>query len=68
MEDNNKTTKSQGLGDDVAKLASAMRLDVAANKVAKAMGKKDCGCKKRQAKLNKMFPYDKNENTSNEQG
>lgn len=25
--------------------------------VAKAMGRKDCGCKKRQEKLNQMFPY-----------
>jgi hypothetical protein len=68
MEDTNKTTESQGFGDDVAKLASAMRLDVAANKIANAMGKKDCGCKKRQEKLNQMFPYNKNENTTNEQG
>lgn len=68
MEDTNKNTESQGFGDDVAKLASAMRLDVAANKIANAMGKKDCGCKKRQEKLNQMFPYNKNENTTNEQG
>lgn len=68
MEDNNKVTKSEGFGDDVAKLASAMRLDIAANKIAKAMGKKDCGCKKRQEKLNQAFPYNKNENTNNEQG
>lgn len=61
----NKKTESQGLGDDVAKLASAMRLDVAANKIANAMGKKDCGCKKRQKKLNNMFPYNKNENPEN---
>jgi hypothetical protein len=67
MEDTNKVTKSQGLGDDVAKLASAMRLDVAANKVAQAMGKKECGCKKRQEKLNQMFPYSKNENTNDGQ-
>lgn len=64
----NKTTKSQGLGDDVAKIAAAMRLDIAANRIAKAAGKKDCGCKKRQEKLNQMFPYNKNENPSNEQG
>lgn len=64
----NKKTESQGLGDDVAKLASAMRLDVAANRIANAMGKKDCGCKKRQEKLNNMFPYNKNENTTDEQG
>jgi len=64
MEDN-KVTKSEGFGDDVAKLASAMRLDIAANKIAKAMGKKDCGCKKRQEKLNQAFPYNKNENPEN---
>jgi hypothetical protein len=29
--------------------------------VAKAMGHKDCGCKKRQEKLNKMFPYNNGE-------
>jgi hypothetical protein len=65
MSDTNKTTQSQGFGDDVAKLASAMRLDVAANKIANAMGKKDCGCKKRQEKLNQMLPYNKNENPEN---
>jgi len=64
MEENKKTV-SQGLGDDVAKVASAMRLDVAANRIAKSMGKKDCGCKKRQEKLNQMFPYNKNENPEN---
>ena len=64
MEENKKTV-SQGLGDDVAKVASAMRLDVAANRIAKSMGKKGCGCKKRQEKLNQMFPYNKNENPEN---
>jgi len=64
MEENKKTV-SQGLGDDVAKIASAMRLDVAANRIAQSMGKKDCGCKKRQEKLNQMFPYNKNENPEN---
>ena len=41
--------KSRGLGDTVAK-------------VTKAFGVKPCGrCKKRQQKLNEMFPYkDKN--------
>jgi len=68
MESNKKVTKSEGFGDDVAKLASAMRLDVAADRIAKAMGKKDCGCKKRQESLNNRFPYNKNENTNNEQG
>lgn len=38
--------KSKGLGDTVAK-------------ITKAVGIKPCGkCKKRQARLNKMFPYE----------
>lgn len=39
--------KSQGFGDTIAKLT-------------KAVGIKPCGgCKKRQQKLNEMFPYKK---------
>lgn len=65
-QDNNTEKKSQGLGDDIAKITKAMRLDVAAENVAKAMGKKDCGCKKRQKKLNDMFPYKNADQTNNE--
>ena len=45
----NHTCKSRGLGDTVAK-------------ITQAVGVKPCGkCKKRQQKLNEMFPYkDKN--------
>ena len=50
-------SKSKGLGDDVKKITSAMKLDILAEKVAQSIGKSDCGCSKRQAKLNKMFPY-----------
>jgi len=40
--------RSKGLGDTIAK-------------VTKAVGIKPCGgCKKRQEKLNKMFPYENN--------
>lgn len=49
--------RSQGFGDDFEKVAKAMRLDKVANQVASAMGKEDCGCKKRKEALNKMFPY-----------
>jgi hypothetical protein len=39
--------KSDGLGDTIAN-------------ITKAIGIKPCGgCKKRQAKLNKLFPYNK---------
>ena len=50
---------SKGLGDDVAKLASVIRLDKLAAQIAKGLGKKDCGCNDRQAWLNKKVPYNK---------
>tara|TARA_R100000458_G_C8277993_1_gene253813 strand:+ start:6243 stop:6656 length:414 start_codon:yes stop_codon:yes gene_type:complete len=44
--------KSRGLGDTIAK-------------ATKAVGIKPCGkCKKRQAKLNKMFPYKDGKNSA----
>tara|TARA_R110000824_G_scaffold101998_3_gene242076 strand:- start:413 stop:574 length:162 start_codon:yes stop_codon:yes gene_type:complete len=46
-----KLTKSKGLGDTIAKITKATGL----NKLAP----RDCGCKKRQSKLNKIFPYKK---------
>ena len=49
--------KSKGLGDDVAKLTSAVRLDRLAELIANKLGKDDCGCSERQEKLNKIFPY-----------
>lgn len=53
------STESKGLGDTIAKITKATGLDKAADKVAKAMGKEDCGCGKRQEALNKAFPYKK---------
>jgi len=50
-------SKSKGLGDDIKKITSATKLDIIAEKIATAIGKKDCGCGKRQEKLNKLFPY-----------
>ncbi len=49
--------KSKGLGDDIAKLTSAVRLDKLAKTIANKLGKDDCGCSERQEKLNKIFPY-----------
>jgi len=43
--------KSKGLGDTIAKVTKATGLDKLATD--------DCGCKKRQKKLNKIFPYKK---------
>jgi hypothetical protein len=52
-----KDTKSQGLGDTIAKITSATKLDKLAESIADAVGADDCGCKSRQSKLNRMFPY-----------
>ena len=43
---------SKGLGDRVASLTKATRID----KLAKKVLGPDCGCDKRQAELNAMFP------------
>jgi len=52
-----KDTKSQGLGDTIAKITSATKLDKLAESIALAAGADDCGCNARKEKLNKMFPY-----------
>lgn len=44
--------KPRGLGDDIARVTRATGIDVLAKKVAKTMGKEDCGCEKRKQKLN----------------
>jgi len=55
----NYTRKSRGLGDTINKFTQATGIHNLAQMGAKAMGKKDCGCKKRQEVLNKAFPYKK---------
>jgi hypothetical protein len=57
MENKTNNEQSKGLGDTIAKITHATGLDVVADKVAKAMGKEDCGCNKRREKLNELFPY-----------
>ena len=47
--------KSKGLGDTIEKITKATGID----KVAKAVLGDDCGCDERKEKLNKMFPYNK---------
>ena len=60
MENKEVTSQnSQGLGDTIAKITNTLGLDKLAEEVAQSMGKKDCGCKKRQEKLNELFPYKK---------
>ena len=50
-----KMAKSKGLGDTISKITKATGID----KVAKAVLGDDCGCDERKEKLNKMFPYNK---------
>ena len=50
-----KMAKSKGLGDTIEKITKATGID----KVAKAVLGDDCGCEERKEKLNKMFPYNK---------
>ena len=58
-----KDTKSQGLGDTIAKITSATKLDKLAESIADAVGAEGCGCKARQEKLNRMFPYNSGRET-----
>lgn len=55
----NINTSSKGLGDTIAKITSATKLDKLAEKIAEVAGAEDCGCDKRREKLNRMFPYSK---------
>ena len=48
-------TKSKGLGDSIEKALKATGIDKGAKKV---LGD-DCGCSDRRDKLNKLFPYSK---------
>lgn len=50
-----KFTESQGLGDTIQKLTKATGIEA----LVKFIGGDDCGCKERQEKLNKIFPYRK---------
>ena len=51
--------KSRGLGDDIKKITSITKLDKLAERISE-LTTGDCGCNKRQDKLNKMFPYKRN--------
>ena len=48
-------TKSKGLGDSIEKALKATGID----KVAKKVLGDECGCEERKRKLNKVFPYSK---------
>jgi hypothetical protein len=44
--------RSEGFGDTVAKFTHAVKLDIAADSIAKALGYDDCGCAERQQEWN----------------
>tara|TARA_Y100000296_G_scaffold4757_1_gene6106 strand:+ start:312 stop:473 length:162 start_codon:yes stop_codon:yes gene_type:complete len=48
----------KGLGDTVEKITTITGIKKVVEKVSKTL-KKPCGCDKRREKLNKMFPYKK---------
>lgn len=50
----------RGVGDTVKKVTEATKIDKVVEKTTKSLGIKDCGCKKRQDTLNKLFPYNQN--------
>ena len=53
--------KSKGLGDTIEKITTATGIKKVVETVAKATGK-DCGCAKRRDALNRVFPYQNNNN------
>ena len=55
----NHTGLSRGLGDSIARFTRSTGISNLAQMGARVLGKKDCGCKKRQEVLNKAFPYKK---------
>ena len=51
----------RGLGDVIARIARFLGLDRIAKKVASLFGNEDCGCERRQLKLNKLIPFKNND-------
>lgn len=53
--------KSKGLGDTIEKITTATGIKKVVETVSKVTGK-DCGCAKRRDTLNRVFPYQNNNN------
>ena len=49
--------QSKGLGDSIEKVTRVTGIKSLMEIATRRMGKKDCGCNKRKAWLNKQFPY-----------
>ena len=60
MNDLDIPSESRGLGDTLAKMTKATGIKKVVDTVFGAINK-DCGCRERQSKLNKIFPYKKEE-------
>lgn len=55
--------KSKGLGDTIEKITTATGIKKVVDKVSEATGK-PCGCQQRKDTLNRIFPYNNNENAN----
>lgn len=67
--------KTHGFGSDLAKAAKFVRADIAADRIAKALGFEDCGCAGRAEALddpnllvNKIFYKNQEDENNKEQG
>lgn len=67
--------KTHGFGSDLAKAAKFVRADIAADRIAKALGFDDCGCAGRAEALdnpdllvNKIFYKNQDDENNKEQG
>jgi hypothetical protein len=67
--------KTHGFGTDLAKAAKFVRADIAADRIAKALGYDDCGCAGRAEALdnpdllvNKIFYKNQEDENNEEQG
>lgn len=61
-----KKQKNEGLGDTIADITELLLIDKLVKNVNKALNIEDCGCERRKEKLNKMFPYKKDEEKKEE--
>ena len=52
-----KKNKSKGLGDTIEKITTATGISAFTHMLQDKGVIKDCGCKERKEKLNKIFPY-----------
>jgi len=65
MEQEQIKGSDRGLGDTIARFTAVTRINKLAERIAKTVGAKNCGCTERQHLLNEMFPY-KNSQENNQ--